>query len=130
MRMLNWARAAALTGIGMAGVLVLTGPAAAQVKACVYLQPGAGYSAKMRIVWGTNGSTSWSSDFPIGKSQCQTLAGNVPPNTPYSTQVKADLGKTKTCTPDNVNYDPNDQKNAVWNAWGTTLSVKCQQVGN
>ena len=120
----------ALAVFGFLCLMATESSAKAQAKGCVYLQPGAGYTAKMRIRTGTEGNysyTSWSSSFPIGKSRCQSLV-NVPNGSTFSVQVHANAGKTKTCTPENVARNSSDTTNAVYNAWGTTLSVKCKQV--
>jgi hypothetical protein len=111
---------------GMACALSLSAtPAAAQNASCVNLLVGAGYAAKMRVVW-NGGSTDWSGSFPIGKAMCASLTG-VPSGATFSTEVHAILGKTVTCSPDNVVYNPSVPSNVVYNAWGTTLSPKCQE---
>jgi hypothetical protein len=115
---------------GFLCIMAMASPVSAQQKGCVYLQPGAGYTAKMRIRVGTGNNisyTPWSSSFPIGKSRCQSLDGVVPDGGIFSVQVHANAGKTKTCTPENVTRNASNQTNAVYNAWGTTLSVKCKQ---
>lgn len=110
-------------------IMATESSASAQQKGCVYLQPGAGYSAKMRIRIGTEGNysyTSWSSTFNIGKSRCQSLDG-VSNGGVFSVQVKANAGKTKTCTPADLTRNTSVVGNAIFNAWGTTLNVKCKQ---
>ena len=120
---------AALAIFSFICIMATESSASAQQKGCVYLQPGAGYTAKMRIRTGTPDNysyTSWSSSFPIGKSRCQSLT-NVPNGSTFSVQVHANGGKTKTCTPDNLTRNASEAGNAIFNAWGTTLNVKCKQ---
>ncbi len=105
------------------GLSLTATPAAAQNASCVNLLVGAGYAAKMRVVW-DGGSTDWSGSFPIGKAMCASLKG-VPAGATFNTEVHAILGKTITCTPSEVVYDPSVTSNQVYNAWGTTLSPKC-----
>jgi len=108
-----------------AGTLGFAGVAAAQANACVSLLVGAGYAAKMRVVSGSF-HTDWSDTFAIGKTKCQPLAG-VGNGKPFSVEVSAVLGKTKTCTPDNVIRVEASTSNVVYQAWGSTLSVKCEE---
>ncbi len=115
----------ALAGLALAFPLATATPAAAQGSACVNLLVGAGYAAKIRVVW-NGGSTDWSGSFPIGKSKCIGLSG-VPTGATFSTELKAILGKTITCTPSDVVYNPSVPENVVYNAWGTTLSPKCEE---
>jgi len=105
--------------------VALVNVASAQANACVALLVGAGYAAEMRVVSGSF-HTDWSSSFPIGKTVCQPLAG-VSDGNKFSVEVHAILGKTKTCTPDNVTRVAASTSNVTYQAWGTTLSVKCEE---
>ena len=117
--------------IGLFAAIVILGldaSASAQTKACVYLEPGAGYAAKMRVKWGTNSQTDWSGKFAIGKYGCVDLS-SIATGTPYTVEVQALAGRTKSCTPTNeVKVDGNF--NIVYNAWGTTGNVKCKMLGS
>ncbi len=104
-------------------LMLMASSADAQAQACVYLKPGAGYAAEMRI---TSGSwqTSWSGSFPIGGTKCQPMA-NLKTGASYTVEVKAILGETKSCSP-KVPYNPDYQGNITYFASGSTLSVKCE----
>ena len=106
------------------GFAAFAAPAAAQEQACVNLLVGGGYAAKMRINAGYY-QTEWSSTFPIGQSMCQDLKG-LAPGQPYSVEVWAMWGSQKICTPSHLKYDPNAPNKTVYNAWGTTLDIKCE----
>jgi hypothetical protein len=108
-----------LAGLGFAGA------AAAQSSACVSLLVGAGYAAKMRVVSGKF-HTDWSGSFPIGKTMCQSLSG-VGDGNPFSVEVSAILGQTKTCKPENITRVASSKSSVTFQAWGTTLSVKCEE---
>jgi hypothetical protein len=114
----------ALAGAALA-LALSAAPAAAQDNACVNLLVKAGYAAKMRVVW-TGGQTEWSGSFAIGQAKCASLSG-VPAGATFSVELKAILGKTITCSPSDVTYNPSVPSNVVYNAWGTTLSPKCEQ---
>lgn len=105
----------------MALVLMATS-AQAQQQACVFLKPGAGYAAKMRITSGS-WTTEWSGSFPIGQTKCQQLT-NLKSGAEYNVEVKAILGKTQTCTP-KVPYNPDYQGSITYFASGTTQNVHC-----
>jgi hypothetical protein len=107
------------------GSLGFAGVAAAQANACVSLLVGAGYAAKMRVVSGSF-HTDWSDSFPIGKTKCQPLGG-VGNGNQFSVEVSAVLGETKTCKPSNVTRVAASTSNVVYQAWGSTLSVKCEE---
>ncbi len=109
----------------LAGSLGFASNANAQANACVSLLVGAGYAAKMRIVSGSF-HTDWSGSFPIGQTKCQSLSG-VGDGQKFSVEIHAILGNTKTCTPSNVTRVASSTSNVVYQAWGTTLSVKCQE---
>lgn len=109
------------------GIFGYAGVAAAQAKACVSLLVGAGYAAEMRVVAGSF-HTDWSSSFAIGKTVCQPLDG-VSDGNKFSVEVHAILGKTKTCTPSDVVRVASSKSNVTYQAWGTTLSVKCEEPG-
>lgn len=104
---------------------LIASTAQAQPKACVYIKVGAGFSGKMRVVSGS-WKSDWSSDMAIGGQKCQPLS-SLAKGALFSVQFKADLGKTVTCQPANVPYDPDNPVNANYFAWGTTLNVKCSQ---
>lgn len=104
-----------------------TGSAYAYDKACVSLLVGAGYAAEMRTKVDLNGTvlyTDWTGSFPIGQTKCQDVSF-VPPGSSFVTEVHAVLGETKTCTP--TITQAGGEGSAVWQAWGTTLNVSCQQ---
>lgn len=104
------------------GLCLLPGMAWSATEACVSLLVGAGYAAEMRIKSG-DFKTDWSSSFPIGKTKCQSLSG-VPIGGTYTVEIKAILGKTKNCSPSIVHSE--GQGSITFQAWGTTLSPKCQ----
>lgn len=99
--------------------------AAAQSAACVHLLVGAGYAAKMRVVAGSF-HTDWSDSFAIGQTKCQSLSG-VGDGIAFSVEVSAILGKTKTCTPSDITRVASSKSSVTFQAWGTTLDVKCQE---
>lgn len=99
--------------------------AAAQSAACVQLLVGAGYAAKMRVVSGKF-HTDWSGSFAIGSTKCQSLNG-VGDGQPFSVEVSAVLGETKTCKPANIVRVAGSQSSVTFLAWGTTLNVKCEE---
>lgn len=110
----------------LAAIFIAPMQASAYQEACVSLLVGAGYAAKMRVC--SNGMCNpWSGSFPIGKTMCQSL-NNVPNGNTFSVEMNAILGKTITCTPDNITQT-SSPVNIVYNAWGTTLSPKCQMPG-
>jgi hypothetical protein len=109
----------------IAGGLGFSNSASAQSQACVSLLVGAGYAAEMRIVAGSF-HTDWSNSFPIGKTVCQSLSG-VGNGVPFSVEVHALAGKTKTCTPSNIPRVAASTSNVVFQAWGTTLNISCQE---
>ncbi|MGD9584873.1 MAG: hypothetical protein AB7V26_14545 [Lysobacterales bacterium] len=109
----------------LAGSLGFGSQAHAQANACVSLLVGAGYAAEMRIVSGSF-HTDWSGSFAIGQTKCQSLSG-VGDGQQFSVEVHAILGKTKTCTPANVTRVASSTSNVVYQAWGTTLNVKCEE---
>lgn len=99
--------------------------ASAQSAACVHLLVGAGYAAKMRVVAGKF-HTDWSGSFAIGSTKCQSLDG-VADGQAFSVEVSAVLGETKTCKPENVVRAAGSKSSVTFQAWGTTLSVKCEE---
>lgn len=119
-------KACSIVAVLLLGAFASAVPAAAQSQACVSLLVGAGYAAEMNVTW-SGGSTGWSSSFPIGQTKCQSLEG-VPTGTQYTVKVYAILGKTQNCSPSltKVSGGPN----AVFQAWGTTLNVKCEMPGS
>ena len=117
------------TGLGavVAGIWMLFAqPVFAQSAACVNLLAGAGYAAWMGVHFGD--SYYWSSSFPIGQSRCIKLPVTGMVNgAPYTVVVSAVLGSSKVlCTPNPSPYSSSDTNSVSYNAWGTTLDVKCQ----
>ena len=109
----------------LGGIFSFASLAAAQSKACVSLLVGAGYAAEMRVVSGAF-HTDWSGSFPIGKTVCQPLDG-VGNGNKFSVEVHAILGKTQTCTPANIVRVASSTSSVTFQAWGTTLNVKCEE---
>ncbi|MCX5812315.1 MAG: hypothetical protein NT178_07195 [Proteobacteria bacterium] len=112
---------------GFASIMILilmASSAGAQQQACVFLKPGAGYAAEMRVT-SASWETPWSGSFAIGGTKCQPLT-NLKSGAAYTVEVKAILGQTKSCTPQ-VPYNPDYTGNITYFASGTTLSVKCEQ---
>jgi hypothetical protein len=117
----------ATLGATVAGLWMLAAqPAHAQSAACVNLLVGAGYSAWMAVHFGD--SFYWSPSFPIGHTQCIKLpVSGMVNGAPYNVVVSAALGSSKVpCTPSPSPYSSSDTNSVSWNAWGTTLNVKCQ----
>jgi len=113
--------------LGFASVMILmimASSVVAQEQACVFLKPGAGYAAEMRVT-SAGWQTDWSGSFPIGSTKCQPLK-NLAAGASYTVEVKAILGQTKPCTP-HVPYNPTYTGNITYFASGTTLNVKCEQ---
>jgi hypothetical protein len=105
-------------------LMLIASSVEAQQSACVFLKPGAGYAAEMRVTsagWQTN----WSGSFAIGGTKCQPLM-NLAPGASYTVEVKAIMGETKSCSPQ-VPYNPDYTGNITYFASGSTLSVKCEQ---
>jgi hypothetical protein len=102
-------------------------PARAQSNACVHLLVGAGYAARMRVVAGSF-HTDWSGSFPIGKTKCQSLEG-IGDGIAFSVQVKAILGKTKTCEPSQIKRVAASPSSVTFGASGTTQDVHCREPG-
>ena len=109
----------------VAGTVGFASVAAAQANACVSLLVGAGYAAKMRVVSGKF-HTDWSGSFPIGQTKCQPLDG-VGDGNKFSVEVSAVLGETKTCKPSDIVRVAASKSSVTMQAWGTTLSVKCEE---
>ncbi len=105
-------------------LMLMVSSVEAQQAACVYLQPGAGYAAEMRVT-SASWQTNWSGSFAIGSTKCQPLA-NLASGASYTVEVKAIMGETKSCSPQ-VPYNPGYTGNITYFASGSTLSVKCQQ---
>jgi hypothetical protein len=112
------------------GTVVLPASAAAQQQACVALKAGSGYAARMRVTTGGT-STGWTSSFPVGQERCINLTTitALRPGDPFSVEVQAVAGRTVTCAPANVPYNPNMPANLVYIATGTTQNVHCKQPG-
>lgn len=130
MRVLKLFNVKACLGIFAFGIGVMAAqPSYAQSAACVNLLVGAGYAAWMGVKLGD--STYWSSSFPIGQHRCVQLPVKGMVNgAPYSVVVKAVLGESKTCTPAPSAYSSSNTNSVVYNAWGTTQSVKCEMPSN
>lgn len=100
-------------------------------QACVYLEPGAGYEAKMQVCkpgasCGDSANCSaWSSSFPIGKTSCQAFAGWTSAGQATNVCLNAITGRTVPCLPSYA-YDPNYGLNIVYHATGTTGQPACQ----
>jgi hypothetical protein len=121
-RLSRYSLAAVVTAI-----LLSSAPALAQSRACVQLLVGAGYAAEMRIV-SDKFHTDWSSSFAIGSTVCQPLDG-VGDGMKFSVEVKAILGKTVTCKPSDAVRVAASKSSVTFQAWGTTLNVKCEEPG-
>lgn len=102
---------------------MLSPPAQAFSKACVYLQPGSEYAAQIQVV-SEHWTSEWSSQFAIGQSQCISLEA-LKPGARFTVQITAALEQSKVlCTPhpiDNVDTPVS----AMFLASGTTLDIKC-----
>lgn len=111
--------------LSVVGMLLLPAPPAhAQSTACVSLLVGAGYAAWMRVVSGSY-ATSWSDSFPIGQTRCKSLK-NIADGQEFTVQVSAVLGSSQVhCTP-SLAHVASSTATVTFQAWGTTLSVKCQ----
>jgi hypothetical protein len=113
-----------------AAVLALIGlaawsPAQAQSSACVYLEPGAGYAAWIRVVSG-DFESKWSSSFPIGQHRCVDLKP-IADGAKYTVQISAVLGSSKVhCKPDNQTRVAANTGSVTFLAWGTTFNVHCE----
>ena len=94
----------------------------AEDKACVYLESGAGYAAKIRLMH--NGEAdSWSDSFPIGQSKCVSLQG-IPVGDKYTIQLGAVASwTTQDCTPTRTRAKELGTMN--YSATGTLFSFSC-----
>lgn len=115
---------AAILGVGL--TMAVAQPASAQTAACVNLLVGSGYSAWMGVKFAN--SFYWSESFPIGQSRCIRLpVEGMVDGAPYEVVVSAALGSSKVpCTPNPGNYTSANKNSVTYNAWGTTLNVKCE----
>jgi len=93
-------------------------------KACVRINVGAGFSGWMRIRYSTINS-DWSPIFNIGHTECMIM-DNTQIGLPFRVEFEAFAGEHKYCTPEGMIFDKNSH-NYVFEAWGTTLNVKCQE---
>lgn len=117
----QWLWAVVLGSIGLS----MGSPAQAQSAACVYLQPGAGYAAWIRVVSGSFES-AWSSSFPIGQHRCVDLRP-IADGAKYTVQISAVLGSSKVhCKPDNQTRVAAQTGSVTYLAWGTTFNVHCE----
>ena len=121
---LNARNTLAACGLGIG--LLAAPPASAQSAACVNLLVGAGYAAWMAVHFGD--SYYWSSSFPIGQNRCIKLpVSGMVDGAPYTVVVSAVLGSSKVpCKPAPSPYSSKNTNSIVYNAWGTTLNVKCE----
>lgn len=109
----------------LSGLALTATTAAAQQSACVSLLVGAGYAAWMRVVSGSY-ATDWSDSFPIGQTRCKSLSA-IADGQPYTVQISAVLGSSKVpCQPAEMKRVASAPGSITYQAWGTTLSVKCQ----
>ncbi len=108
-------------------MLMGSGAASAQSAACVHLLVGAGFAAKMRVVYG-NLHTDWSDSFAIGSTKCQSLSA-VPDGSTFTVEVHALAGEDKNCSPENVVRSAASPSSVTFQTWGTTFGVKCQEPG-
>ncbi|ACB94436.1 hypothetical protein Bind_0786 [Beijerinckia indica subsp. indica ATCC 9039] len=109
----------------VAGALVCLGPqqAAAQSAACVNMQTGAGYIAKMRIN-SPHYVSEWSQDFIVGEHKCQTLAP-IPNGAPFIVEVTSTGADIKTCAPPLKRLRKNETP-ITFLASGITGDVDCR----
>ena len=94
-------------------------------KACVYLVPGAGYAAKVRVK--TDEVTGeWSHVFAVGQSRCVSLEG-LPADVIYTVEVHAIAGNTARCNPllKTDKTRPFKEESITFLAYGTTLNHTC-----
>ena len=103
------------------------GTVMAQSAACVHLLVGAGFAAKMRVVYG-NLHTDWSDSFAIGSTKCQSLSA-VPDGSAFTVEVHALAGEDKKCSPENIVRSSSSSSSVTFQTWGTTFCVKCQEPG-
>ncbi len=111
--------------LGIVGLLMLPARVAfAQQEACVSLLVGAGYAAWMRVVSGEYAST-WSDLFNIGQTRCKSLDA-IGDGQPFTVQLSALLGSSQVpCQPDNIPHVSSSTSSVTFQAWGTTLNIKC-----
>lgn len=96
----------------------------AQSAACVYLEPGAGYAAWIRVVSGSF-TSEWSSSFPIGQYRCVDMTP-IANGAPYTVQISAVLGSSQVaCQPANQTRSSAMTGSITFLASGTSLNVKC-----
>ncbi len=115
-------------GALLLGLVLIASPARAQSAACVYLQPGAGYAAWMQVVSGSFES-AWSDLFSIGQYRCIALAP-IADGAEFTVRISALLGSSKVpCTP-SLRRNSAFTGNVTYNAWGTTLNVRCVMPGS
>lgn len=112
-----------LLALGLMG----SGTVMAQSAACVHLLVGAGFAAKMRVVYG-NLHTDWSDSFAIGSTKCQSLSA-VPDGSAFTVEVHALAGEDKKCSPENIVRSSSSSSSVTFQTWGTTFGVKCQEPG-
>lgn len=97
----------------------------AQSAACVYLEPGAGYAAWIRVVSGSF-TSEWSSSFAIGQHRCVSLT-SIADGAKYTVQISAMAGSSKVpCKPDNQPRVASQPGTVTYLASGTTFNVKCE----
>ncbi|WP_163834946.1 hypothetical protein [Spartinivicinus ruber] len=110
--------------ITVATFMSLLGPSAhAFSKACVYLQPGSMYAARIQVV-SENWRSKWSNQFAIGQSQCISLEA-LKPGTYFTVQISAAPDHSKVlCAPNRIN-NVETPVSAMFLASGTALGIKC-----
>jgi len=125
-------RVAGFTVLTALVTMMMASSVFAQEKVCVNLLVGAGYAAKLKV-WVNWKLVKETGSFAIGQQKCITLSELAPagtsitPGTRIVTSIQAYLGQEKACTPAPFYYDPKRVDNVIYNAWGTTLNVKCSQ---
>src|SRR5208282_1744949 len=119
------------SGLGACAVglcMLMAQPCFAQQAACVNLLWGSGYAAWMGVRLGDSYYWSSGAAYPVGEYRCVRLpVPGMVDGAPYSVVVSAALGRSKVpCSPEPARYHSNDSNSVSYNAWGTTLDVKCQ----
>eukprot|EP00588_Corethron_pennatum_P014470 CAMPEP_0194278020 /NCGR_PEP_ID=MMETSP0169-20130528/10185_1 /TAXON_ID=218684 /ORGANISM="Corethron pennatum, Strain L29A3" /LENGTH=721 /DNA_ID=CAMNT_0039022125 /DNA_START=213 /DNA_END=2378 /DNA_ORIENTATION=+ len=94
-------------------------------KACVRINVGAGFAGWMRIKYSNEIKSDWSPIFHIGHTECMTM-DNTQIDLPFTIEFEALFGTSTGCTPAEMIFVQNSQ-NYVFEAWGTTLDITCQQ---
>ncbi|MGI0119624.1 hypothetical protein [Zooshikella sp. RANM57] len=92
-------------------------------KACVYLQPGSEYAARIQVV-SEHWRSKWSNQFAIGQSQCISLEA-LKPGSRFTMQISTAPNQSKVlCTPHRIeNVDT--PVSAMFLVSGTVQDIKC-----